>query len=59
MNWQLLPHDPLRPEDVVVRVLPNGMMESRTVSSFNEKDEDYAVIMQLVADGKLTIGAAE
>jgi hypothetical protein len=45
--------------DAVTRVLDNGAQESRLAFSFTQDDPDYAAIMQLVADGKLTIGAAE
>ena len=44
---------------VVFREWPDGKQESRLVSSFEEADPDYAQILQLVAEGKLTIAPAE
>jgi len=45
--------------DLVWRELPDGKQESRLASSFTEDDPDYDEIMQLVAEGKLTIAPAE
>ena len=44
--------------DLVWREWPDGKQESRLASSFTPEDPDYANIMQLVAEGKLTIAPA-
>jgi hypothetical protein len=58
-SWVLLPLLPLQTELVVWREWSDGKQESRLVSSFTPEDPDYANIMQLVAEGKLTIAPAE
>jgi hypothetical protein len=58
VQWTLLP--PMQGDTLVVwRRFPDDKEESRTVSSFTEDDPDYNEIMQLVAEGKLTIAPAE
>jgi len=44
--------------DLVWREWPDGKQESRLASSFTPEDPDYANIMRLVAEGKLTIAPA-
>jgi hypothetical protein len=58
-SWILLPLQPTQTAPVVWRKWPDGKQESQLVSSFAENDSDYADIMQLVAEGKLTIAPVE
>jgi hypothetical protein len=58
-SWVLLSSLPMQTEPVVWREWPDGKQESRLASSFTPDDPDYQNIMQLVAEGKLTIAPAE
>lgn len=58
-SWILLPISELQSGPVVWREWPDGKQESRLVSSFTPDDPDYQNIVQLVAEGKLTIAPAE
>jgi hypothetical protein len=57
-SWTLLPYSPMQIEPVVWREWHDGKQESRLTSSFTPDDPDYTNIMQLVAEGKLTIAPA-
>lgn len=50
--WILLPLLPMQSVPVVWREWPNGVQESRLVSSFQLDDPDYAAVMALVAAAK-------
>lgn len=57
--WKLLPLQPTQTIQVVLREWPDGRQESKLISAFTLDDPDYAAIMTLVAEGKLTIAEAE
>lgn len=57
--WKLLPLQPTQTIQVVLREWQDGRQESKLISAFTLDDPDYAAIMALVAEGKLTIAEAE
>ena len=50
--WILLPSLPMQSEPVVWREWPDGVQESRLVSSFEQDEPDYPIIMALMSAHK-------